>query len=334
MTELVDAPSRVTEVREQARASADGSNAHSLLRNLIENEPSLQAFRESMKMTVSTTVAPWITELKRFIKNTVVEADQRLWAMGFMTDTCYGVFRDVFKEALRDLEEVVGEEALNELKLPKTIASIAHAKVESGVIWRPPTHERKATVDELAELQRAAYAKMRAMEDASTEFDKLSAHVDAAWMPYLVERLGELEGERGTELLCATLPRVVHSLLPKFNKIYRATGEGVVRGEEGYAEFINRETAAFGEVNKREKPKQPTQSLRKLLELSGRAEEPFDDLMRAVAEAANEGRDGGVSPGGVLWERAPLKKVARIVEKIFFDPQQRGKVTVPCSWAL
>ena len=150
MTELVDAQSRVTEVRDQTRASADGSNAHSLLKKLIEDEHSLHALRESMKMTVSTTVAPWITELKRFIKNTILEADQRLWAMGFMTDTCYGVFRDVFKEALRDLEEVVGEEALNELKLPKTIASIAHAKVESGVIWRPPTHERKATVDELA----------------------------------------------------------------------------------------------------------------------------------------------------------------------------------------
>ena len=94
--------------------------------------------------------------------------------------------------------------------------------------------------------------------------------------------------------------------------------------------MIKREAEAFREVNKRKKPKQPTKSLRELLVLSGRAEPCFDLLMQAVAKEANLGREG-VARGGVLWEMAPLKKMPGIVEKICFDPQQCGKVTVPCS---
>lgn len=37
--------------------------------------------------------------------------------------------------------------------------------------------------------------------------------------------------------LYVTLPSVVADLLPKFERIYRATGNGLVRNERGYSDF-------------------------------------------------------------------------------------------------
>ena len=88
---------------------------------------------------------------------------------------------------------------------------------------------------------------------------------------------------------------------------------------------------AFGGLNKRPKPAQPTKSVRELTKLSVKAERHFNELMKEVAAAGNAGIDGQVPPGGVSWQPAPLKKAQRIVEKLSFDPAQRERVLArPC----
>ena len=136
MTDISDAQSRVaTELRDQTRASADGGDAHSLLKKLIEDEHSLQALRKSMEDMMRTTVAPWLTELARFFKtDNVVGTEKRVWALASVANACYGTFRDVFKDALEKLASTVGEEAVNELKLPKQ--EDRHDRTGEGREWR------------------------------------------------------------------------------------------------------------------------------------------------------------------------------------------------------
>ena len=87
--------------------------------------------------------------------------------------------------------------------------------------------------------------------------------------------------------------------------------------------------SAFGELNARPKPAQPTKSVRELTALSVKAQPLFNELMAAAGAAGNAGADGQggqVPPGGVAWQPAPLKKAQRIVEKLSFDPAQRERV--------
>ena len=92
--------------------------------------------------------------------------------------------------------------------------------------------------------------------------------------------------------------------------------------------------SAFGELNARPKPAQPTKSVRELTALSVKAQPLFNELMAAVGAADNAGSDGQggqVPPGGVSWQPAPLKKAQRIGEKLAFDPAQRERVLArPC----
>ena len=119
---------------------------------------------------------------------------------------------------------------------------------------------------------------------------------------------------------------VVHDLLPKFERVYLATGDGIVRHEAGYREFNELERGAKAE-GVQEKPSQPTQSILGVLKLAVRARPIFESLMRGVArDTAAGGEADGVqwSPEGVQWEQAPLKKVGRCVEKLCLDPAQRA----------
>ena len=47
--------------------------------------------------------------------------------------------------------------------------------------------------------------------------------------PALAARLKKLATDEGIDELHATLPAVTRDLLPKFERIYRATGDGIVR---------------------------------------------------------------------------------------------------------
>ena len=101
--------------------------------------------------------------------------------------------------------------------------------------------------------------------------------------------------------------------------------------QAGYAAFVQLGERAFGELNARPKPAQPTKSVRELTKLSVKAQPLFNGLMAAVGAAANAGVGGQVPPGGVGWQPAPLKKAQRIVEKLSFDPEQRERVLArPC----
>ena len=62
-----------------------------------------------------------------------------------------------------------------------------------------------------------------------TELNALGELLDKEWMPALVARLEKLATDEGIEELHATLPAVTRDLLPKFERIYRATGDGIVR---------------------------------------------------------------------------------------------------------
>ena len=54
-------------------------------------------------------------------------------------------------------------------------------------------------------------------------------------MPALAARLEKLATDEGIEELHATLPAVTRDLLPKFERIYRATGDGIVRQQASLA---------------------------------------------------------------------------------------------------
>ena len=82
-------------------------------------------------------------------------------------------------------------------------------------------------------VQKRAAAALENGEDAEGELDELRTIVGAVEMPHYAERVRELSDlDR-----LAKLPRVVHDLLPKFRKVYQATGDGLVSAEAGYSQF-------------------------------------------------------------------------------------------------
>ena len=237
------------ELRGQARAAADGADARSLLRALVEAKDPLHALAEGMEAAMRSSVEPWLSDIARVLKEDSdgsaaieVTTQERVQAVAKVANLCYGTFRKALQAALntRPLVDAVGEEALNEIKYEATIAATAHAKVESAVEWTPPSHEPKvqttleamATAQKKAEeqLQQCSMAAGAGSEGAAAaeQLHTVFKLVDEEWMPYLAGRLNELRGEGGSKLLCGTLPAVVRSLVPKFEKIYRATGESVV----------------------------------------------------------------------------------------------------------
>ena len=179
----------------------------------------------------------------------------------------------------------------------------------------------------MAEVQNRAVAALEKGEGAEGELDQLITMVGDKQMPHYAARVQELaDTDVGVLDRLARLSMVVHDLLPKFERVYLATGEGIVRHEAGYREFNELERRAKA-VGVHEKPSQPTQSILGVLRLAVRARPIFESLMRGVArDTAAGGEADGVqwSPEGVQWEQAPLKKVGRCVEKLCLDPKQRA----------
>ena len=173
----------------------------------------------------------------------------------------------------------------------------------------------------MAEVQARAVAALEKGEGAEGELGQLRAMVGKREMPHYAARVREL-ADGGIDRL-AKLPMVVHDLLPKFEKVYLATGEGMVRKEAGYREFNELERRELAAANAKPKPSQPTRSISHALRLAVRARPVFEGLMEEVARATAAGGKG-FSPEGVQWEPAPLKKVGRCVEKLCLDPAQRG----------
>ena len=207
------------------------------------------------------------------------------------------------------------------------VATATHATVESEVKWAAPASEIKKELDAMAEVQNRAVAALEKGEGAEGELDQLITMVGDKQMPHYAARVQELaDTDVGVLDRLAKLPMVVHDLLPKFERVYLATGEGIVRHEAGYREFNELERRAKAAVGVQEKPSQPTRSILGVLRLAVRARPIFESLMRDVArDTAAGGEADGVqwSPEGVQWEQAPLKKVGRCVEKLCLDPKQR-----------
>ena len=223
------------------------------------------------------------------------------------------------------------------------VATATHATVQSEVEWAAPASEIQKELDAMAEVQKRAVAALEKGEDAEGDLDQLITMVGDKQMPHYAARVLELaDTDVGVLDRLARLPMVVHDLLPKFERVYLATGEGIVRHEAGYREFNDLERRAdlgsppshlVGDalaeakaLGIQGKPRQPTQSILGVLQLAVRARPIFESLMRGVArDTAAGGEAEGVqwSPEGVQWEQAPLKKVGRCVEKLCLDPKQR-----------
>ena len=221
----------------------------------------------------------------------------------------------------------VGEEAMGELKLTSKIAAAAHAKVECSIKWQAPaaTPEMKATAAKMALAQANAVQCLnrRDATGAEAHLDELFESVKREQMPLYKKRVEALHANDGKELY-AILPGVVFDLLPKFERIYLATGDGLVRNEICYSEFNRLENDEFVALNRGPKPSQPVRTVREVLVLSVEAMPVFDALMTSVANEARRGDAAlGISPGGVSWELGPLKKVQRVIEKLSLDPTQR-----------
>ncbi len=207
------------------------------------------------------------------------------------------------------------------------VATATHATVQSEVKWTAPASEIKKELDAMAELQNLAVAALEKGEGAEGELDQLITMVGDKQMPHYAARVQELaDTDVGVLDRLARLPMIVHDLLPKFERVYLATGDGIVRREAGYREFNELERRAKAAMGVQEKPSQPTRSILGVLRLAVRARPIFESLMRDVArDTAAGGEADGVQwpPEGVQWEQAPLKKVGRCVEKLCLDPKQR-----------
>ena len=160
---------------------------------------------------------------------------RRAQAVAQAVDSAFTAFREPMMALLHDdalgLKAAVGEEAMHEIKVATRITATAAAKVESRVEWTPPAMQDdvKAALAKMADAQKAAEGQLREGKDAGAELNALGELLDKEWMPALAARLEKLATDEGIEELHATLPAVTRDLLPKFERIYRATGDGIVR---------------------------------------------------------------------------------------------------------
>eukprot|EP00750_Incisomonas_marina_P006432 INCI14550.2.p1 GENE.INCI14550.2~~INCI14550.2.p1 ORF type:complete len:1278 (-),score=175.31 INCI14550.2:2597-6430(-) len=143
---------------------------------------------------------------------------------------------------------------------------------------------------------------------------------------------------------CGKLVNFVNDLNPKYARVYEAAGH-LVKSQRGYRAFIALEERIFGRINscsRGSKPAQPTSDVVQLLHSSSIASVILDQIMQRVEATANklasalaeqhealhgwvEDADifGTLPYGGVQWRVAPLKRVARVVEKLALDRTQR-----------
>ena len=209
-----------------------------LIDALAQGEQQLVQLRSLMQSALDVVVRPWFAEMARLLGSEVAEKVapmRRAQAVAQTVDSVFTAFREPLMELLHDdalgLKAAVGEEAMHEIKVATRITAAAATKVESQVVWTPPAMQDdvKAALTKMADAQKAAEGQLRDGKDASSKLDELGGLLDTEWMPALAGRLEKLATDEGIDELHAMLPAVVRDLLPKFEKIYRATGDGIVR---------------------------------------------------------------------------------------------------------
>ena len=238
MQAAAEQPAVVRKLRtEVSQASADNQlDADSQLDALVLGEEEVDQLSQRMQSALEEVARPWLAELAKFLgsdKAAKVAPIRRAQAVAQVVDNAFTAFRKPMMALLTDeaLKAVVGEEAMHEIKVETRIAATAAAKVESQVEWTPPAMQDdvKAALKKMADAQKAAEGQLREGKDAGAELDALGELLDKEWMPALAARLEKLATDEGIEELHATLPAVTRDLLPKFERIYRATGDGIVR---------------------------------------------------------------------------------------------------------
>ena len=221
-----------------AAAIAGSGSAEEVLKRAAA--PPLARFGKRVAALVAEELHPL---LNSHPLHSALEALSTELRAAWLADVCneaYSALRLALIEATTknvDLCRVVGgEEAMGELKLASRIASASHAKVECGVDWTAPASmaEMKEVAKAMSSAQAAAVQLLRDKQQADAALDALDALVRDKQMPLYKRRVEALDGEGGQEELHVKLPSVVADLLPKFEKIYRATGDGLVRNEAGY----------------------------------------------------------------------------------------------------
>ena len=238
MQAAAEQPAVVRKLRtEVSQASADNQlDADSQLDALVLGEEEVDQLSQRMQSALEEVARPWLAELAKFLgsdKAAKVAPIRRAQAVAQVVDNAFTAFRKPMMALLTDeaLKAVVGEEAMHEIKVETRIAATAAAKVESQVEWTPPAMQDdvKAALKKMADAQKAAEGQLREGKDAGAKLDALGELLDKEWMPVLAARLKKLATDDGIDELHATLPAVTRDLLPKFERIYRATGDGIVR---------------------------------------------------------------------------------------------------------
>ena len=240
MQAAAEQPAVVRKLRtEVSQASADNQlDADSQLDALVLGEEEVDQLSQRMQSALEEVARPWLAELAKFLGSDMaaeVAPVRRAQAVAQAVDSAFFAFREPMMALLHDdalgLKAAVGEEAMHEIKVATRITATAAAKVESQVDWTPPSMQDdvKAALKKMADAQKAAEGQLREGKDAGAELDTLGELLDKEWMPVLAKRLRKLATDDGIDELHATLPAVTRDLLPKFERIYRATGDGIVR---------------------------------------------------------------------------------------------------------
>ena len=220
------------------RADVSQASADDLLDALARGEQQVVQLRQRMQSALEEVARPWLAELAKHLGSDMaaeVAPVRCAQAVAQAVDSAFTAFREPMMALLHDealgLKAAVGEEAMHEIKVATRITATAAAKVESRVAWTPPAMQDdvKAALAKMADAQKAAEGQLREGKDAGAELDALGELLDKEWMPALAARLEKLATDEGIDELHATLPAVTRDLLPKFERIYRATGDGIVR---------------------------------------------------------------------------------------------------------
>ena len=244
MHAAAEEPAVVRKLRaEVSQASADNQlDADNQPDALARGEKEVARLSQRMQSALEEVARPWLAELAEFLGSDMaakVAPVRRAQAVAQVVDNAFTAFRKPMVALLNDdalgLKAAVGEEAMHEIKVVTRITATAAAKVESRVAWTPPAMQDdvKAALAKMADAQKAAEGQLREGKDADAELNALGELLDKEWMPALAARLEKLATDEGIEELHAALPAVTRDLLPKFERIYRATGDGIVRQQAG-----------------------------------------------------------------------------------------------------
>uniref|UniRef100_A0A7S4BPZ1 Uncharacterized protein n=1 Tax=Chrysotila carterae TaxID=13221 RepID=A0A7S4BPZ1_CHRCT len=299
--------------------------------------PAYEAFGAVLAAAIDTLVSPLLTQIVSEFGPKGLSPARRALRLGQVINSLWKRVRAELNRALKhaDIVREAGEEIVNELKLPAAVVVASGHALESAVAWRPPAADAQMqpVLKELRSLQAEAETRLRAREAAKPQLDAMMHLSSKQLLPHYAARVARLSVDNWEECVM-TLPAIVDDLRPKFEKVYTSTGEGLVRKERGYAEFNAVEEQSCRNLTAH-KPAQACTSLSALVENSVRADPVFDRLMRGVCAAAEMRVDEShAAPGGIAWEKGPIKKMGRCVEKLCLDPAQRSALNAADAAAL